>query len=77
MRTLRRIAAGSALIALACAVAVVLSAEGGFDALITKGAATAAQLSKIPAAVDPGKTEELHWGHKLLKAYGLAGSFSY
>ena len=72
LRTMRRVAAGSALVALACAVGVVLGSGGGFDALLARGAAAAKQLGKMPVAVDPAKTEALHWGHKYLKAYGLS-----
>lgn len=63
---LRRAAAGSALLALACVVAVVLtSADVGFEALL----AQAKLPSREPAAVDPGHTEQLHWGHKWLKSH--------
>lgn len=65
-RMLRRAAAGSALLALACVVAVVLtSADVGFEALL----AQAKLPSREPAAVDPGHTEQLHWGHKWLKSH--------
>eukprot|EP00802_Teleaulax_amphioxeia_P009826 Tamp_09848.p1 GENE.Tamp_09848~~Tamp_09848.p1 ORF type:complete len:485 (+),score=170.90 Tamp_09848:97-1455(+) len=29
----------------------------------------------MPVAVDPAKTEALHWGHKYLKAYGLSSHY--
>ena len=52
--------------ALACVVAVVLtSADVGFEALL----AQAKLPSREPAAVDPGHTEQLHWGHKWLKSH--------
>jgi hypothetical protein len=68
---LRRAAACSALLALACAVAVVLSSgpDVGFEALVSQAVATVP--SREPAATNPGKTEELHWGHKWLKKYGF------
>jgi len=68
---MRRVAAGSALLALACAVAVVLTSDGGFDALLAKGAEAVAQVGKISAAVNPVTEEELHWGHKSMKKFGL------
>ena len=71
LRTMRRVAAGSALLALACAVGVVLSADRGLNELLAKGAAAVARIGKEPAATNPGKTQDLHWGHKYLKKYGL------
>ena len=72
MRALRRVAAGSAMIALACAVAVVLHGDGRLDALLSVGTGAVAELGRRePAAVDPAPTEELHWGHKWLKNAGL------
>jgi hypothetical protein len=72
LRTMRRVAAGSALLALACAVGLVVTSDGGFNALLAKGAAAVAQLGKETAeAASPGKTQELHWGAKFMKKYGI------
>ena len=72
VRTLRRVAAGSALIALSCTVAVVLGSGGHFDELLARGAEAVEHLGKMPAAVNPGQTQALHWGQKYLKGLGLS-----
>ena len=75
VRTMRRVAAGSALIALSCAVAVVLGSGGHFDELLARGAEAVQHLGKMPAAVNPGKTQALHWGQKYLKGLGLSRTY--
>jgi len=75
VRTLRRVAAGSALIALSCTVAVVLGSGGHFDELLARGAEAVEHLGKMPVAVTPGKTQALHWGQKYLKGLGLSRTY--